>query len=185
MKYFSFLVISLLTFSHVSFAQVIGNTFPDMEAETVEDKAIHLPEDIEGRISLVGMAYSKKSEDALASWMSPIFNTFIKQKMGGGGLFASFAHDIDVYFIPMFTGIKAAAKGTAKRKATRHVDERLLPYVLFYGGSLKPYKEALDFEKRDVPYFFLIDQEGKIAYATSGAYTSEKMAAIEEAIDTL
>ena len=166
-------------------AQLVGTTFPPIETETVEDKVITLPQDTQGRIALVAMAYSKKAEKDLNSWLSPLFNTFIRQKVSDGGLFASFAHDIDVYIVPMFTGIKAAAQGTAKRKAAKNLDERLVPYVLFYKGKLKPYKEALEFDKKDVPYLFLLDQDGQIVYATSGAHSSKKMTAIEEAIDTL
>ncbi len=166
-------------------SQSIGKSFPAMQVETMDDKVMNLPEDTKGRVTLIGMAYSKKSEEDLNTWMAPVFQTFIQQKIKDGGLFASFAHDIDVYFIPMFTGIHAAAKGIAKKNAAKHLDSRLLPYVLFYQGSLKPYKEALDFEKRDVPYFFLLDQNGNIVYATSGTYTDQKMEAIEEAIDGL
>ncbi len=166
-------------------AQLVGTTFPSIESETVEDKVVTLPKDAQGRITLVAMAYSKKAEKDLSSWLSPLFNTFIKQKVSDGGLFASFAHDIDVYIVPMFTGIKAAAQGTAKRKAAKNLDARLVPYVLFYKGKLKPYKEALEFDKKDVPYLFLLDQEGKIVYATSGAHSSKKMSTIEEAIDAL
>ncbi|MGB3779052.1 MAG: hypothetical protein WA960_11890 [Tunicatimonas sp.] len=166
-------------------AQLVGTTFPSIENETVEDKVVTLPKDAQGRITLVAMAYSKKAEKDLSSWLSPLFNTFIKQKVSDGGLFASFAHDIDVYIVPMFTGIKAAAQGTAKRKAAKNLDARLIPYVLFYKGKLKPYKEALEFDKKDVPYLFLLDQEGKIVYATSGAHSSKKMSTIEEAIDAL
>lgn len=168
-----------------SFAQVINQLFPSLEAETVEDKIVTLPQDTKGRITLVGMAYSQKSENDLSTWMSPIFNTFIRQKMNDGGLFADFTYDIDVYFIPMFTGVKAAAKGVAKRKAVKHLDNRLWPYVLLYKGKLKPYKDALDFGKRDAPYFFLLDKNGKIVYATSGGYSDKKMDEIEEIIDTL
>lgn len=168
-----------------SFAQVINQPFPSLEAETVEDKIVTLPQDTKGRITLVGMAYSQKSEDDLSTWMSPIFNTFIRQKINGGGLFAGFTYDVDVYFVPMFTGVKAAAKGVAKRKAVKHLDSRLWPYVLFYKGKLKPYKDALDFEKRDVPYFFLLDKNGKIVYATSGAYSDKKMEEIENTINNL
>ena len=168
-------------------SSVINQPFPSMQAETVDDKVVSLPEDTKGRITLVGLAYSKKSEKDLSSWMSPVYNTFISQKVnpGSGGLFASFAYDIDVYLVPMFTGVKAAAAGTAKRKAAKDMDERLLPYILFYQGKLKPYKEALDFEKKDVPYFFLLDQTGKIVYATSGAYSERKMDSITSAIDDL
>jgi hypothetical protein len=82
----------------------------------------------------------------------------------------------------MFTGINAAATGTAKKKAIKNIDPQLLPYILFYKGELKTYKEALDFERRDIPYFFVLDPEGKIVYATSGAYTEKKMDEVEESI---
>lgn len=169
----------------VASAQLVGTTFPAMETETVEDKTVTLPQDAQGRVTLVAMAYSKRAEKDLNSWLSPLFNSFIKQKVSDGGLFASFAHDIDVYVVPMFTGIKAAAQGTAKRKAAKHLNARLVPYVLFYKGKLKPYKEALEFDKKDVPYLFLLDEDGEIVYATSGAYSGKKMTAIEEAIDNL
>ncbi len=187
MKLFSCLLVCLLFATTASFAQLVGSTFPTIETETVKDEKITLPQDTDGRISLVAMAYSKKAEKDLGTWLSPLFNAFIQQKVngGGGGLFADFAYDVDVYIVPMFTGIKAAAQGTAKRKAAKHLDERLMPYVLFYKGKLKPYKEALEFDKKDVPYLFLVDQSGKIVYATSGAHTSQKMSEIEEQIDEL
>ncbi len=186
-QWVSFLAIILCCAAGRPNSSVINQPFPEMQAETVDDKVISLPKDTKGRITLVGLAYSKKSEKDLNSWMSPVYNTFLSQKVnpGSGGLFASFTYDIDVYLVPMFTGVKAAAAGTAKRKAAKNLDERLLPYILFYKGKLKPYKQALDFEKKDVPYFFLLDQTGKIVYATSGAYSERKMDGIESAIDGL
>ncbi|MEM8968890.1 MAG: hypothetical protein AAGE93_20910 [Bacteroidota bacterium] len=186
-QWVSFLAIVLCCTAGRPISSIINQPFPEMQAETVDDEVINLPKDTKGRITLVGLAYSKKSEKDLNSWMSPVYNTFISQKMnpGSGGLFSSFVYDIDVYLVPMFTGVKAAAAGTAKRKAAKNLDQRLLPYILFYQGKLKPYKEALDFEKKDVPYFFLLDQTGKIVYATSGAYSERKMDGITGAIDEL
>ena len=138
-------------------AQVTGKLFPVMEAETVEDKIVTLPADAAGKYTLLGLAYSKKSEDELNSWFQPIFEKFIQKNKG---LFESFGHDVNVYFVPMFTGVNAAATGTAKRKAIKNVDPQLLPYILFYKGDLKPYKDALDFEKKDIPYFFVLDKDG-------------------------
>jgi hypothetical protein len=163
-----------------SVAQVIGKKFPDMEAETVEDKKVNLPDVAKGKYTLLGLAYSKKSEDELNSWFQPIFEKFIQKNKG---VFESFGYDVNVYFVPMFTGINAAATGTAKKKAMKNVDPNLLPYLLFYKGDLKPYKEALDFEKKDVPYFFVLDKEGKIVYATSGKYNPKKMDEVEAVIE--
>lgn len=175
-----FVLVIFSLFVNVGIAQVIGKTFPAMEAETVEDKKVKLPGDVAGKYTLIGMAYSKKSEDELNSWFQPVFQKFIQKTTG---VLAGFTYDVNVYFVPMFTGVNAAATGTAKKKASKNIDPQLLPYILFYKGELKTYKEALDFEKRDIPYFFVLDPQGKIVFATSGKYTDEKMDAVEEKIE--
>lgn len=157
-----------------------GKVFPDMETETVEDRKVKLPGDAKGKYTLIGLAYSKKSEDELNSWFQPVFEKFIQKTTG---ILSSFSYDVNVYFVPMFTGVNAAATGTAKRKALKNIDPQLLPYVLFYKGELKPYKEALDFEKKDVPYFFVLDPEGKILFSTSGKYSPAKMDQIEQYLE--
>jgi hypothetical protein len=176
----SLLLVSLCLMAFISSAQVVGKMFPLMEAETVEDKKVKLPNDVSGKYTLIGMAYSKKSEDELNTWFQPVFEKFVQKTTG---LLAGLTYDVNVYFVPMFTGVNAAATGTAKRKAAKNIDPQLLPYILFYRGELKPYKEALDFEKKDIPYFFVLDPQGKIVYATSGKYTAEKMDAVEENIE--
>ena len=174
------LIIVLLAYSSVGSAQVVGKVFPQMDAETVEDIVVSLPNDTKGKYTLLGLAYSKKSEDELNGWFEPIFYKFIQKTKG---LMAGFGYDVNVYFIPMFTGINAAATGTAKRKALKKVDPQLLPYILFYKGELKTYKDELDFEKKDIPYFFVLDPNGKIIFATSGAYSESKLDQVEEVIE--
>jgi len=174
-----FATIVFLASLNLTHAQVIGKVFPSMEAETVEDKKVMLPADTKGKYTLVGLAYSKKSEDDLNSWFSPVYNKFVRKTKG---MLEGMGYDVNVYFVPMFTGVNAAATGTAKKKALKNIDPILLPYILFYRGELKPYKEALDFEKRDIPYFFVLDPEGKIVFATSGAFTEDKLDEVEESI---
>ena len=154
--------------------------FPDMQAQTSDDKVVNLPEQTKGKFTLLGLAYSKKSEDELNSWFLPVFEKFIQKTTG---LMSGMVYDVNVYFVPMFTGVNAAATGTAKKKAVKNVDAQLLPYILFYKGELKKYKEALDFNRRDTPYFFVLDPTGKIVYATSGAYSEDKMDAIEKVLE--
>ncbi len=174
------IVLTLLLFTLLSQAQVVGSMFPVMEAEKFDDTKVSLPASVAGKYTLIGLAYSKKSEDELNSWFQPVFQKFIQKSTG---LMAGFTYDVNVYFVPMFTGVNAAATGTAKKKAVKNIDPQLLPYVLFYKGELKKYKEALDFEKRDIPYFFVLDPQGKIVHATSGKFTEAKMDAVEENIE--
>ncbi len=164
-------------------AQVVGKQFPEIITSTANDIVINIPEDTRGKFTLLGMAFSKKSEDDLNSWMEPIFWKFIHKSEGNATqLFAITSYDVNAYFVPMFTGIKTAATRTAKKQALKKIDPRLIPNILFYKGKLKPYKDALDFKKKDIPYFFVLDEEGRVIYATSGRYSDEKMAKIEEVI---
>ncbi len=173
--------LATLSMSVTALAQV-GDQFPDLSGLKVNGKEVTLPADGAGKYTLIGMAYSKKSEDDLKSWYGPVYNKFV-HKAEGGGLFDSFGYDVNVYFVPMFTGIKSAAEPAARKKALKKMDPRLHDNVLFYRGKLKPYKDKLDFEKKDIPYFFVLDPNGKIVHATSGAFSDRKLDRVEEAID--
>ena len=177
----SFTLIMFLLPVDFSFAQVVGKQFPVMKTETVEDKIITLPDDVKGKHTLLGLAYSKKAEDELTTWFLPVFEKFVRKHPGS--LFEGMGYDVNVYFVPMFTGVNAAATGTAKKKALKNTDPQLLPNILFYKGELKSYKESLDFEKRDTPYFFVLDAEGVIVYATSGEYSEKKINEVEDVLE--
>lgn len=179
MKYL-FTILTFCLTAVVCQAQVLNTTFPDMPTETITDDPLVLPADTEGKYTLLGLAYSKKSEDDLNTWFEPVYLKFIAESEG---LFSSFSYDVNVYFVPMFTGVKTAAAGSAKKKAAKNIDPKLHPHILFYKGELKKYKQQLDFDKKDVPYFFVLDEEGTIIYATSGAYSEAKLDNIEEVLE--
>lgn len=180
MKYF---ISAIFLFSVISSSvgqDLEGQPFPEMETETVDDEVITLPQDVNDKYTLLGLAYSKKAEDDLNTWFSPVYHKFIKEATG---VFASFAYDINVYFVPMFTGVNAVATGKVKKKTAEELDPKLVPNILFYKGNLKDYKDALNLDDKKVPYIFIVDQEGKIVYATSGEYTDKKMEKIEAVLD--
>lgn len=156
----------------------IGEKFPQIKGETVSDKKIRVPDDTRGKYTLIGMAFSSKSDEELQSWFQPVYTRFL-QDAENAGLFADFAYDVNVYFIPMFSGLKKAAAGSAKKKALNKVDSELHPHILFYVGEIRSYRDALGLEEKDQPYFFVLDKQGKVVYATEGAYTSAKMEEVE------
>ena len=180
------LIIVLLVYliQNTSFSQVIGKQFPSMNTSTADGVVVDLPSDTKGKYTLLGLAFSKKSEDDLNTWMEPVFWKFIDKPEGKIDQLFGYgsSYDVNAYFVPMFTGIKTAATKAAKRKALKKMDPRLIPSILFYKGKLKPYKNTLDFQQRDIPYFFVLDEMGKIVFATSGRYTDAKMSKVEEII---
>lgn len=183
-KVLSFCIPILFCLSEISFAQVVDRQFPAMNTSTADGKVVDLPADTKGKYTLLGLAFSKKSEDDLNTWMEPVFWKFIDKPEGKiDQLFGNTSsYDVNAYFVPMFTGVKTAATNTAKRQALKKMDPRLIPSILFYRGQLKTYKDVLDFQQKDIPYFFVLDKNGKIVYATSGRYSDDKMEKVEQII---
>ena len=162
---------------------IIGNFFPTMECENYNGEKISLPIAAKDKYTLLGMAFSNDAETDLKTWITPVYNKFVvKHDNSNAGAFdVSFDYDINLFFIPMFTGLNQVTSKSSKEKIRYKTNKELYPHLLFYEGS-KTYKKELDFEKKDVPYFFVLDKTGKIVYATSGKYDSKKL---EKIVDIL
>jgi hypothetical protein len=171
----------LFLFSFVVCSAQDGNVFPYMEAESLTNEMINLPNDIQGSYSLIALAFSKKSESDLGSWFQPIYSQFLQ--VPDPNAFFSFDYDLNVFIIPMFTGAKRAAYQKTMKKVQKTVDPKLQKNVLFYKGTISEYKKALNFEGKDLPYFYVLDSEGVIVYSTSGRYTRNKMQEVIDAVE--
>jgi hypothetical protein len=173
------LLITLATFSSVSFIEApVGTVFPDLKAESLTDKIINVPADTKGKSTIICMSYSDEAEKDLRTWFEPAYDKFIAKTE-----LMSDAYDVNLYFIPMFTGTKEAAAAGAKKHMKETVQDDIQPHIIIYKGSMDAYKEKLKMDDKKKPYIFVLDKEGKIVYATSGAYTEDKMDEIDDKIE--
>lgn len=182
-------VLTLITIAALSVAftpsgGVEGKMFPTMLCEDYNGKQIDLPDKTLGKYTLVGMAFSNSAEPDLKTWISPVYNKFVKKtdRSKADVFDVGVDYDINLYFIPMFTGLNQITSKSSKEKIKEATDKELYPYLLFYSGS-KTYKAELDFEKKDVPYIFVLDPTGKIKYATSGKFDDKKFTKILDVIE--
>lgn len=155
--------------------------FPQMEVTNLNNEVVNIPRDTNGKYTLIGMAYSKKSEDELITWFNPVYQNFIHESSEPSLFDADY--DVNIYFIAMFTGVNKAALGSVKKKMKESADPQLEPHLLFYKGEVKTFKETLKFDRKDTPYFFVLDKSGKIVYSTSGSFERGKMDEIIELLD--
>ncbi|WP_422359333.1 hypothetical protein [Reichenbachiella sp.] len=180
MKITTILFSFLFTFS--SFAQesdAIGSIFPEMPTEDLFDNSISLPDDIKGKYSIIGLAYNKKSADKMPNWVVPIYKKFIAEPPG-----LQIGYDVNTYFVYMFSGMTVALKDVVKNKMMNEMDEVLKPHTLFETGELKSYQKILDMlGRKDTPYFFILDPEGKILWATRGTPRESKINKLASYID--
>lgn len=157
-----------------------GKPFPALEGENLMNEVINIPTDVQDKHTLIGLAFTKDSEKFLKTWFDPIYTQLIS-KPKEGDLFA-ISYDVNVYFIPMLTGAKRPAYEKVMNKVEEDTDPKLHPHILFYKGTMKKYRDALNITDKDLPYFYLLDKSGNVIYATSGIYTEAKMQRIIDAL---
>jgi len=173
--FFLFIVFTLFSFSRYS---PDGKVFPELTGEMLTGSAKSIPTDTKGKMTFVGMAYSSKSEDVLKTWYEPVYDKFVLKR----GMFDK-KYDVNLMLVPMYIGLKKAAYEATMKELKESNRKDLFPYILFYKGELEPYGSTLEMKDKALPYFFLLDENGKIVYSTSGVYTESKMERIEEVLD--
>ena len=170
------IILSLILISQFAFANN-GELFPAIAGETLQHKIIELPKSAKGKFCLIGMASSQKAEADMQTWMQPVYDMFINQNT-----FIPIDYNLEMYFIPMFKANQQKAYNMVFNKTKEEIDSELAPHVLFYKGSISVYETQLKMVDNSKPYFFVLDENGKIVYTTSGAYTKEKLEKIENLI---
>jgi hypothetical protein len=156
-----------------------GKRFPSLSGETLESQTFSIPDSSFGKITLVGMAWSRKAEDVLTTWYTPMYDKFVLKR----GIFDS-RYEVNMFFVPMYTGMKKVAYDIALKQLRESNRKDLFPHILFYKGSLEPYETPLNLKDDSMPCLFVLDEEGIIIYATQGLYSDKKMEAIETILDS-
>ena len=160
-----------------SFATNPATLFPMLNGETLDGRSVSLPAECKGKKSIIGLAYSEKAQEALTSWHEPMYDKFVAKV----GMFDG-EYDVKLFFVPMFIGLKQALYESTLKKLRAENRKDLYPYVVFYRGDLEPYAAELGLRDKTLPYFFVIDEHGKILLTLSGSYSDKKMEEIEAAL---
>ena len=56
--------------------------FPTITCKDLHDKVVELPKDIKGKKSVLVLAGSKKTEQELEGWISPLYKSLLMQQTG-------------------------------------------------------------------------------------------------------
>jgi hypothetical protein len=161
-----------------TFVHVLGQErFPALSGETVEGTRIVLPEGQAAPFTIVGLAYGQKAGPLLEEWYGPAYLRFVAKH----GLFAA-AYDARVYFVPLFVGANKAAYEPSIRKFRKSADPAIVDHVLFSKDELAPLQQALGLKDKEIPYFFVLNAKGEIIHRTQGAFSDDKLDAMEEVL---
>jgi len=152
-------------------------TFPALAGETADGRNVSLPPAKAKGWTLVGIAYGKQAQPLLESWYEPAYLRFVAKH----GLFAG-TYEAEVYFVPLFVGVNKAAYEPSLKKFRKSASPDIVKHVVFSKADVEPFRTALGMTDKDVPYFFVIDDKGRVVHRTKGGFTDDKLDAIEEVL---
>lgn len=170
----SSLLILLSVLACSAFAQT---PFPSVSGETADGKVVTLPSASAGHASIIAVAFSRKAEKDLMEWYEPAYLIFVDKY----GLMVG-DEDVDLWLVPVFTGLNKVAYGPSLKKLREEADPEVASRVVFVKEETDAWITALGIKDRDIPYFFAVDASGKLVHQEQGAYTDEKLEALQEAI---
>lgn len=155
-----------------------GKLFPVITGTTLDDKPLSLPIK-NGKQTIVAIAYHRGAEDALKKWLNPLYYTFIKKESGKSNFDVSEIYDVNFVFVPMISGFKKIANefksGTQKE---------FWPYILDTEKSdIQAIQKQLGVKDNKIPYFYVLDKDGKVLAVESGEYKEDKMDTLEDAVE--
>lgn len=151
--------------------------FPTVSGERSDGTVVELPKDAAGRYAIICLAYGQKAGPLLEEWYGPAYLRFVAKH----GLFASDI-DADVYFVPLFVGLNKAGYGPTMKKLREAGDPDVAKRVVFLKGDHDGLRGTLGMKDKEAPYVFVVDPQGRIVHRTQGAFSDEKLDAIEEAL---
>jgi ATP10 protein len=168
----------LYLFSGLAYGQ---RDFPALSGETLSGESIEVPADLMGKKSIIGLAYSKKADEDLRTWFEPAYTKFIDPPKVS--FLPEDPFEGNIYFIPMLQGLAKTVGGKIEKELKKGIDPKLHKYILMFRGSVKEYKDELEMTSSSTPYFFVLDEQGKILYKTDGPYSDEKLEEIESYLE--
>lgn len=154
-----------------------GKDFPVITGTFLNDKGITLPIK-NGKETIVAIAFHKGAEDELKKWLNPLYYTFMKKPSKDNKFDMAEVYDVNFVFVPMIAGFKKVAEDF---KAG--TDKAFWPYILDTEKTdIKAIQKQLGVTDNKIPYFFVVDKNGKVLAVQSGDFSEDKVDALEEAV---
>ena len=154
-----------------------GKTFPSLKGVTLDKKGAILPMN-NGKYSIVAIAFQQGAQEDLKKWLNPLYSNFMKKEEPGNFDMAEL-YDVNFIFVPVISGFKKIAEDFKSG-----TDKEFWPHIMSAEvADVKELEKQLGVEDNKIPYFYVLDKDGKIVEAQSGKFSDDKLEKLQDAIE--
>lgn len=172
MKKVSFVL--LLCMAAVGFSFKANNTaFPTIQCTNLKDKTVNLPADFSNKRTVIALMMSTKADKHMQKWSKPLYNSLMAD--GVGGMMSGNIYNANLCFVGAVKGIAKIALPEMIKKAKTEVDPKFHDIFMYTEGDIDALKKALNITDTSLPYFIVLETDGKIISKVSGEFTDDKL----------
>jgi hypothetical protein len=167
-----FCLFLLLIMNSVSFAQTI--TFPSVSGSNLEQRPFNLPQDFEGKLNLVALAFEQWQQNEVNSWLPTV--TMLEELYP----------NLKFYELPtltQFNGLFQSAIDGGMRSGIPDIATREVTITLYLDRAA--FMRSLEIPDAKAIVLLLVDNEGKIYWRGQGPFDETQNEGLEQILITL
>jgi hypothetical protein len=147
-------------------------SFPIIEASNLEGKKVTLPQDLEGTLNVVIIAFQREQQLLVDTWIP--FLELIMNKTPGFAFYELPTIRSGIPFLRFIvdSGMRAGIPDKGARERT----------ITIYTKKIR-FRQNLDIPNEETIYIFLIKKDGHILWRSEGEITEQKGIELETAIN--
>ena len=131
--------------------------FPTLSSKALDGRRITLPDDCNGHVTLVFIAFRREAQSMIDSWAGPFNEAFGADPR------------VLVYEVPMIGSLTGKLMGGFIDAGMRSgIPEARHRYVVTWYGSYNRYSDILGMDDLSAAYLFLLDKDGRIRWREKG-----------------
>jgi hypothetical protein len=152
---------------------VIGQPFPEITSKSLAGRVLTLPEAVEGKVTLICIAFVRSAQSIIDSWVQPF-----EMEFGKDSRFL-------VYEVPMINTAWKVFSWMIDSGMRGGIPVEKHDNVVTFYGDYSEYQKALGMENTNLAYIFLLDQKGIIRWKGQGYASPESEKELVETAKTL
>lgn len=153
--------------------ELIGMPFPEMTVETLSGKTVQYPDSLNGIVSLILLAFERKTQEKIDTWLLPFSEKYGK------------AEGVSFYEIPMLKRRWIFMSPIIDGGMRSGIQKEKHDHVTTYYGNIDKYATPLQISDTSDAYAFLLDKNGVIQWYDNGRATEEKLQVLYEKTEIL
>ncbi|MBE0409864.1 MAG: hypothetical protein IBX69_09045 [Anaerolineales bacterium] len=146
--------------------------FPNVQGSNLMREKIHLPQDFEGKINIVLIAFQQWHQKLVDSWIPAVER--LETDFSG----------LVYYELPTIQSMNFLAKAfinEGMRAGIPNLKPRRRTITLYL--DKEPFRQALEIASEDSITVLLVDKDGEVLWSCDGSYEIDKELALKEVIE--